>query len=124
AFTLIELLVVVAVIVTLAGILFPVFAQVREKARQTSCLSNCRQIGMAMSLYLQEYDEVLLPVWTLGESAPRPNPLGGYTTQTVWLPWTDLLQPYLHNRSVFSCPSFEERVLIENAALPTCDGAG
>src|SRR5258708_1750811 len=57
AFTLIELLVVIAIISVLAAILFPVFAQAREKARAISCLSNSKQIGLALYMYIQDYDE-------------------------------------------------------------------
>ncbi|MGE5530650.1 MAG: prepilin-type N-terminal cleavage/methylation domain-containing protein, partial [Bacteroidota bacterium] len=58
-FTLIELLVVIAIIAILAAILFPVFAKAREKARQSSCLSNTKQIGLSMMQYIQDYDEQL-----------------------------------------------------------------
>lgn len=57
ALTLIELLVVIAIIAILAAILFPVFAQAREKARQTACLSNLKQVGLAVQMYAQDYDE-------------------------------------------------------------------
>ncbi len=66
-FTLIELLVVIAIIAVLAAILFPVFAQAREKARQTACLSNLKQMGTAVMMYSLDYDETL----PLGYSSPQ-----------------------------------------------------
>lgn len=92
AFTLIELLVVIAIVAILAAILFPVFAQARERARQASCASNTRQIGMAILMYAESYDETLPPV--AYEDAQGDDIL-----------WPDLLAPYVRNRSVFRCPS-------------------
>ncbi|MCC7492399.1 MAG: prepilin-type N-terminal cleavage/methylation domain-containing protein [Fimbriimonadaceae bacterium] len=91
AFTLIELLVVIAIIAILAAILFPVFAKAREKARQSSCVSNLKQIGNAAMMYCQDYDEryVSLSVWC--------------DPTEYW--WTDLLQPYAKNRQIYQCPS-------------------
>ncbi|MDR3708148.1 MAG: DUF1559 domain-containing protein [Capsulimonadaceae bacterium] len=89
AFTLIELLVVIAIISILAAILFPVFATVREKARQTSCLSNLKQIGLAFSQYEQDYDETV------------PS---GTTTWGWGLGWAGQVYPYVKSAAVFLCP--------------------
>jgi len=101
-FTLIELLVVIAIIAILAAILFPVFAQAREKARQASCLSNCKQIGLAVQMYCQDYDETLPnagPIWPQNAKIPIFN--AGYG----WGMWVVLLDPYIKNRQVWVCPS-------------------
>lgn len=113
AFTLIELLVVIAIIAVLAAMLFPVFAQAREKARSASCVSNLRQIGNAVLMYAQDYEEVL-PI-----SATNPDPNGPV------IMWYDMIEPYVkvgasgHMADVneagaagrrqvtfYSCPSF------------------
>jgi prepilin-type N-terminal cleavage/methylation domain-containing protein/prepilin-type processing-associated H-X9-DG protein len=94
AFTLIELLVVIAIIAILAAILFPVFAQAREKARQTQCLSNTKQIGTGLMMYIQDYDET------------TPLILYGPTSGVGGSPhWQDLLYPYIKNEQLFNCAS-------------------
>ena len=89
AFTLIELLVVIAIIAILAAILFPVFAQARDKARQAACLSNEKQFGTAWLMYAQDYDETAFPV--RGNGYYFPVRLG--------------LDPYTKNKGIFVCPS-------------------
>ncbi|MBC7805377.1 MAG: type II secretion system protein [Akkermansiaceae bacterium] len=102
-FTLIELLVVVAMIAVLAAILFPVFNQAREKGRQSSCLSNVRQIGIATLLYTQDYDETL--------------PLYQYNSLIYWCGGRDsagqkldktrgIIYPYIKSGDIQRCPSF------------------
>ena len=110
-FTLIELLVVIAIIAILAAILFPVFAQAREKARQTTCLSNSKQLALGLYMYLQDYDETY--------------PMGQYQTsppaKKVQYSWSDEIYPYVKNGNtntdgddfhangkdgLYRCPSF------------------
>jgi len=104
AFTLIELLVVIAIIAILAAILFPVFAQARDKARAASCMSNCKQIGTAVMMYTQDYDETYYWQADWGETDNWGAGSWGndYWSYTRW-PVRHL--PYIKNEGVFLCPS-------------------
>jgi prepilin-type N-terminal cleavage/methylation domain-containing protein/prepilin-type processing-associated H-X9-DG protein len=104
-FTLIELLVVIAIIAILAAILFPVFAKAREKARQTSCLSNLKEIQLAALMYAQDYDETLHRECMACPFPGGPNGVGGGACWGgPWWPAT-LLDPYVKNTQIFRCPS-------------------
>jgi prepilin-type N-terminal cleavage/methylation domain-containing protein/prepilin-type processing-associated H-X9-DG protein len=106
AFTLIELLVVIAIIAILAAILFPVFAQAREKARATACMSNMKQIGTALQMYMQDDDEQLFFRATTGATSTRAN-VAVAKTDPAYNPlqWWNLLMPYIKNTGIYSCPS-------------------
>ena len=105
-FTLIELLVVIAIIAILAAILFPVFAKVREKARQTSCLSNLKQISLAALQYGQDNNESYFPVrdWSVTPS------------QT----WINMIYPYVKSSGVYKCPDDSSTALV---GIPYTAGA-
>ncbi len=103
AFTLIELLVVIAIIAILAAILFPVFAQAREQARQAVCSSNVRQIGMAVQMYVQDYDETLPIFYAYNTQDPitgAPARAGDPAHKGVEL----LVLTYTKNKDIFKCP--------------------
>jgi prepilin-type N-terminal cleavage/methylation domain-containing protein/prepilin-type processing-associated H-X9-DG protein len=117
AFTLIELLVVIAIIAILAAILFPVFAQAREKARAASCLSNTKQIGLAFVQYASDYDGLLMDgEWAAGISG---NNVGGWPITTTKIVdekngWPAYIMPYVKNRQVFDCPTSIDRIATQN----------
>lgn len=103
-FTLIELLVVIAIIAILAAILFPVFAKAREKARQSSCVSNLKQVGLGILQYVQDYDEIM----------PRTQPALGAPMSFYAFPgtgatggslWGNSIQSYIKNSQIYACPS-------------------
>ncbi len=94
-FTLMELLVVIAIIAILAAILFPVFARAREKARQTQCISNAKNLGTAFGCYTQDYDERM------------PFSSGAHDSESV--KWWDTIFVYLANAQIYGCPSAAPR---------------
>ncbi len=141
-FTLIELLVVIAIIAILAAILFPVFAQAREKARQTSCLSNMKQLGTATIMYSQDNDEAYYPhranctnaagaaapcsqYTSAGGSLPDPGLTAGVSDEKFF--WMYALYPYVKSYAVFKCPDAPNAFTSDstsNAATPQSAALG
>ena len=111
-FTLIELLVVIAIIAILAAILFPVFARARDKARQASCTSNLKQIGLAAMMYVNDYDEIFPPHYTYWFGDSNIRLLGYY----------DLLSPYTMNEQIYVCPSGRWTSTSRRPGLPEPSG--
>jgi prepilin-type N-terminal cleavage/methylation domain-containing protein len=104
AFTLIELLVVIAIISVLAAILFPVFARAREAARKTTCTANLHQLGQAMTMYLQDYDE-WFPTCNFSDTNTGFPPNTHFDAAGKPIFMIDLLQPYVKNTQIFVCPT-------------------
>ncbi len=120
-FTLIELLVVIAIIAILAAILFPVFARAKAKARQTHCMSNLKQLGLAMISYAMDYDQIL-PQWVdTANQAAKPSP------ETDCITWDTAIEPYTKNQQILVCPDncMNQDAGIRGYALPRyVSGAG
>jgi len=122
-FTLIELLVVIAIIAILAAILFPVFAQAKEAAKKTSCLSNAKQLGTAVLMYGNDNDDDVVAWLSCGASCnavvPRPERI-----------WTGRLQPYVKNGGgfpsdgIFKCPSWSLQNMLKGSDEADCDNGG
>lgn len=126
AFTLIELLVVIAIIAILAAILFPVFAQAREAARASACLSNVKQVSLAILQYLQDYDEKF-PVADYSNFDPNTNTKAD-SPWGVWHytenGWDHLVYPYIKNAQVFKCPDASDGPAASNSNTSGSDETG
>jgi prepilin-type N-terminal cleavage/methylation domain-containing protein len=125
-FTLIELLVVIAIIAILAAILFPVFAQAREKARQTTCTSNAKQWGLGFMMYINDYDETFplsfglqtpgapANIWQFGHLVPpdwsrsQGAQTGHFRGVSSLVHWANTVYPYIKNYGIYGCPSGSE----------------
>ncbi|CCW34926.1 prepilin-type N-terminal cleavage/methylation domain-containing protein [Chthonomonas calidirosea] len=123
-FTLIELLVVIAIIAILAAILFPVFAQAREKARQITCLSNMKQITLGILQYEEDYDETMVPAHNCDLSLTSRVSFFCGGSIAARLDWPQTIEPYVKSplnrgNSVFYCPDLEADFYHQWSANPT-----
>ncbi len=109
-FTLIELLVVIAIIAILAAILFPVFAKAREKARQTSCLSQTKQLGLAFIQYYQDYDEKL--------PAGTQNTPGGAFLDKPGVGWAGQIYSQVKSANIYKCPDDSTATIAATGTVP------
>lgn len=116
AFTLIELLVVIAIIAILAAILFPVFAQARSKARQTTSLSNLKQQGLAMHMYAEDYEETNVPQWPFSACCGA-----GFDYDHTFHPY---LNPYIKNKDIWKSPAAGSSVYVSKKIYGTSDRFG
>lgn len=114
AFTLIELLVVIAIIAILAAILFPVFAQAKEAAKKTTCLSNTKQIAVSQLLYSNDYDDGVIAANLYLPSAPVAQQVAGS--------WVTTIGPYIKSTPILFCPSFTPANLQKAMLDDSCDG--
>src|SRR5579862_4993311 len=114
AFTLIELLVVIAIIAILAAILFPVFAQAKEAAKKTACLSNSKQLGLAMMMYCNDNED------TMPGLLAGVTPINGGTI--YWIPYDQQIAAYVKNWQIFKCPD-DSNGSAPNPSIPFWDGS-
>jgi len=127
AFTLIELLVVIAIIAILAAILFPVFAQAKESAKSSVCLSNNKQIAISALLYAGDFDDAITP-WEIAYRRNVTGPLNPHTAATLDGQidglWTETIQPYMKSKGLLFCPSTALGTIQKAMDDAACDGNG
>jgi prepilin-type N-terminal cleavage/methylation domain-containing protein/prepilin-type processing-associated H-X9-DG protein len=116
AFTLIELLVVIAIIAILAAILFPVFAQAKEAARKAQCLTQAREIGVAMMMYNNDYDDMMPGLLA------RVTPINGGNFPTFGMPYDQQIAAYVKNDDIFKCPD-DNAGSAPDPSIPFWDGS-
>lgn len=121
-FTLIELLVVIAIIAILAAILFPVFASAREKARATACMSNCRQVGLALVQYTEDYDEMIPSVSKNSSQSGDLNNGDVPGNKSIYPAWYMTLMPYVKSWQMFACPDDSRTFKVTNISFEGNDG--